>query len=75
MTYELNNAEKISIVEQHIKNLEFSRYNLQTTLLAEQALTSPDTAVIMNAENRIAEIDAKKAALTTELASLQAAGE
>ena len=71
MTYELSNEEKISIIEQHVKNLEYSKYNLEAALIAERALTSPDSAVILSTEAKLAELNTKVTALTAEIATLQ----
>lgn len=71
MTYELSNEEKISIIEQHVKNLEYSKYNLEAALIAERALTSPDSAVILSTEAKLAELSTKVTALTAEIATLQ----
>lgn len=70
MTYELTNAEKRSILEQHIKNLEYSLYNLEMSLLAENAVVSPDTNSVSKLTNSISDAEAKKTALLAELNSI-----
>lgn len=71
MTYALSNEEKISIIEQHVRNLEYSKFNLETALIAERALTSPDSGVILSTEAKLGEINTKITALTAEIATLQ----
>ena len=66
----LTNEEKSAIVSQHIKNIEYSIYNLEVSIIEEEAIESPDSDKISNLNSEITELNAKKAALTTELASL-----
>lgn len=70
MTYELTNAEKQGIVEQHIKNLEYSLYNLEMSLLAENAVASPDADSVSKLTASISNAEAKKTALLAELDSI-----
>lgn len=72
MTYELNNQEKIDIVNQHLKNLEYSAFNLSLSILEEQAAVTPNVENISALNSKIAEVDAKKTALLAELSELQA---
>jgi hypothetical protein len=44
MTYELSTAEKIEIIDQHIKSLSYSKYNLEMSILAEDAVAPVDQA-------------------------------
>lgn len=68
----LTNEEKAAIVTQHIKNIEYSIYNLEVSILEEEAVQDPDSQKISDLNSDITELNAKKAALTTELASLTA---
>lgn len=70
MTYELTNAEKQGIVEQHIKNVEYSLYNLEMSLLAENAVSSPDADSVSKLTASISNAEAKKTALLAELDSI-----
>lgn len=70
MTYELTNEEKIAIVSQHIKNLEYGIYGLQISLIEENAVSPTDTSKISSLNNQIAEANAKKTALLAELDDL-----
>lgn len=72
MSYELTTEEKISIVNQHIKNVEYSIYNLNLSLVEEQAVNSPDTDKISSLNAQLAESNAKKTALLAELSDLGA---
>lgn len=68
---ELTNEEKASIVSQHIRNVTTNIYNLQVTLLAEEALSSPNQNNIDSLNFKISEELRKNQALLTELAGLQ----
>ena len=71
MTVEITNEEKITIVEQHMKNLNYNKYNLNVTLLELNALASPDQTSIDNILLQISEIDAKLSVLEQEKTSLE----
>lgn len=66
----LTNEEKSGIVSQHIKNVEYSLYNLNLSLIEENAVSSPDADKISSLNDQIADLDAQKSALQTELANL-----
>jgi hypothetical protein len=68
----LTNEEKAAIVTQHMKNIEYSIYNLEVSVIEEEAVQSPDAEKISALNSDITELNAKKAALTTELALLTA---
>ena len=70
MTYELTNEEKAAIVSQHIKNLEYSIYNLQISLVEENAVSSPDADKVSSLNSQISEDNTKKTALLAELDDL-----
>ena len=62
----LNNEEKLSIVNQHIKNVEYNKYNLQLSLIEENAVSSPNAEAISSLNAQIASNDLKLAALEEE---------
>lgn len=70
MTYELTNEEKIEVISQHIKNVEYSLYNLGLSLIEEQALNSPNAENISSLNSQITQANAKKTALLSELSEL-----
>ena len=72
MTYELTNQEKISVVNQHLKTLEYSAFNLSLSVIEEEAATIPNAENISNLNLQIAEVNAKKTALLAELEELGA---
>lgn len=72
MTYELTNEEKAAIVSQHIKNLELNIYNLQISLVEENAVASPNATNVSSLNSQLTEANAKKTALLAELNDLTA---
>jgi len=46
MTIELTNEEKLGIVNQHIKSVDYNTYGLQLDLLEAQAIPEPDSVQI-----------------------------
>lgn len=67
----LTNEDKVSIVKQHKKSLEYNKYNIELSLLEENALTNKNQETIDSFNDQISDLDKKIAVLDTELASLQ----
>ena len=70
MTYELSTEEKVSIVNQHLRNISFKKYNLDLSLVEEQALSTPSQERLNEINSDIAEVAAQTAVLLLELESL-----
>jgi len=70
MTIELTNEEKLGIVNQHIKSVDYGLYGLQLDLLEIQATANADAGQVSNINTRIAAATAKRAALVEERDSL-----
>lgn len=70
MTTELTNAEKASVVEQHLKSLSFNEYNLVLSLQELNAASVPNQTNIDALELQLNDVRAQKTALLTEFASL-----
>lgn len=70
MVYELTNEEKIDIINQHIKNLEYSKFNSEISLVEESAAIDPQQILIDEIQGQIDNINAKKTALLAEISSL-----
>lgn len=67
MAYELTKNDKITILNQHIKNLSMSEYNAQISLTIENASLNPSKESIASFESQIANIASQKRALEKEL--------
>jgi hypothetical protein len=70
MTYELTNDEKRNIVNQHLRNLEYSKFNVEISLVEENADPSPNQENLDSLAGQLATINGKMEALTTELAAI-----
>jgi len=67
MAYELTNDEKISIINQHLKNLEYSKYNLKISLLEMGSGSVTNPGNIKDVEAQIDSINDKQKALNQEI--------
>lgn len=67
---ELNNEEKVAIVTQHIKSISSNIYNLQVSLIAENAVTPARQESLDSLNAQLAVENNKLAALESELSSL-----
>jgi hypothetical protein len=70
MTIELTNEEKLGIIEQHIKSIDYGIYGIQLDLIETKATAAPDASQITNLNTRLTAYNAKRAALVTEKNSL-----
>lgn len=68
---ELTNEEKQNIINQHIRNVNVNVYNLQITLMAEEAVESPNQETVSALNEKIQQELRKNQALLAELESLQ----
>jgi|LauGreDrversion4_2_1035121.scaffolds.fasta_scaffold117317_3 hypothetical protein len=66
----LTNQEKIDIVNQHLKNVNYSLYNLSLSVVEENAVSEPNSDSIANLNAQISDLNAKKTTLEAELQSL-----
>lgn len=64
----LSNAEKLTIVNSKLKNLNYNKFSLDVDKISENAKTSPDADTVSRLNSLIAETDRQIAALTTEAA-------
>lgn len=72
MSITLTNEEKATVVSQHIKNVDYSIYNLELSVIEENAVSSPDADKISSLNSQITDLNAQKTALTSELSALSA---
>lgn len=70
MTSTLSNEEKLNIVNQHIKSVDYIIYGYELDLIQANAVSSPDPAQIAAINSRVSEANAKKSALVLEQDSL-----
>ena len=62
--------EKISIIAQRVRSIEFNKYNLQLALLEENALVAPKADTVSDLTEQIAQANKKLEALDEELVTV-----
>jgi outer membrane murein-binding lipoprotein Lpp len=72
MTIQLTKEEKAQIISSHIKNLNYTKYNLEIDILQENAKSSPLQSSLSNLNTQIDEVENQLDALQAELASVNA---
>jgi hypothetical protein len=69
---ELTAEEKIGVIQSHMKNVQYSKYNAQVTIIQEEALEEPNTENIAAAQEVVRKSDLQIAALQAEIDTLSA---
>lgn len=72
MTNILSKEERSQIVNSHKKNLAMNQYNLDLSVIEENAKAEPDQTVLNNLNSQISLIDNQIIALDNELALINA---
>ena len=70
MTIELTPEEKIGIINSHMKNVAYNKYNAEIALVEENSKTIKDTVVIAKLNADITEAEAQIDALNAEIAKI-----
>jgi hypothetical protein len=71
MTTLLTNADKLSVVNQHIKSIDFQLYNLQLDVLEANAESTPNAENISSLNVKATSLTAKRAVLAAEALELE----
>ena len=67
----LTNADKLNIVNQHMKSIDFQVYNLQLDLIEANAESPVNSETVSNTTSRINVLNAKRVALESEAETLE----
>lgn len=59
MTYELESQEKINMVNQHIKNLSYTKYDLELSKIEALAVHTAEEVASMSFETQLADVTSK----------------
>jgi SMC interacting uncharacterized protein involved in chromosome segregation len=70
MTIELTPEEKIGIINSHMKNVAYNKYNCEIALIEENSKSNKDLAAITKLNADISEAESQIAALNEEAAKL-----
>ena len=66
----LSSEEKISLINSHIKNIQFTKYNAELSIIEENAAVAPNTETLASFTAIIAKSDAQVLALQAEIDAL-----
>jgi hypothetical protein len=66
MTSILTNEEKIAIIDQHIRGLDYSIYGAQLDKIEAEAVSLVDTDLIASLDEKLENLNDKRAALVSE---------
>jgi hypothetical protein len=72
MTIQLTKEEKAQIINNHIKSLSYTRYNLEIDVVQENSKAVPVASSITAFEDQIEDIDGQILALNTKLTAVNA---
>ena len=70
MTTLLSNEEKAGIINQHLKNLHYNKFNIEISIVEENAKVTPEAEALTNLNTQLADFDSRIEALDAELAKL-----
>jgi hypothetical protein len=70
MTTLLSNEEKAGIINQHLKNLHYNKFNIEISIVEENAKVTPEAEALANLNTQLADFDSRIEALDAELAKL-----
>jgi hypothetical protein len=69
----LTNADKLNVVNQHIKSLDFQIYNTELDLIVANAESPVNSETVSGINTRLTALNSKRALLEAEAAPLEAA--
>jgi hypothetical protein len=70
MTIGLTNDEKLGIIDQHIKSVDYAIYGAELDLIEAQSVATTDASAIAGINDRLANANSKKTALLAERSDL-----
>ncbi len=66
----LTNEEKITIVNQHKRTVEYTKYGVELSIKEENAVDSPNQDAISSLNEQLADLNSKLAVLDAEITAL-----
>jgi len=66
----LSNEEKITIVNQHKRTVEYTKYGVELSIKEENAVDSPNQDAISSLNEQLADLNSKLAVLDAEITAL-----
>lgn len=71
----LSNEEKMQMIRSHIKNIQHSKYNIELSILAENAIDVPNESLVIGYQMQLEDANDKQNALEQELLRISSLGE
>jgi hypothetical protein len=68
--YDLTAEEKISVINSHIKNIKYNKFNAELVIVEENATSTPSAKKISDANATVDEAEAQIAALEAQIEAL-----
>lgn len=68
----LTKDEKLSVINQHLKTVDYAIYHLELDLIEAESVDPVDTQTVSNINDRHADLSAKRDALAAEKTSVEA---
>ena len=68
--YDLTAAEKIAVINSHIKNINYNKFNAELVIVEENATSTPSATKISDANATINESEAQITALIAQITVL-----
>jgi hypothetical protein len=65
--YQLTNEEKATVITTHLRNLSYTKYNTDLSIIEEESLSTPSAESLSQLNAQLASINTKIAALEAEL--------
>ena len=67
---QLTNEEKVVIVNQHLKNLHYGKFNIEIAIVEQNARLNPDEEALSNLNSELLDSNSRITALEAELDKL-----
>lgn len=67
LDYDLSNEEKSSVITTHLRNLSYSKYNTEISIVEEESLPKPSQETLTQLNAQLSAIQTKISALVAEL--------
>jgi hypothetical protein len=65
--YELSNDEKVTVIITHLRNLSYTKYNTELSIIEEESLSAPSAENLAQLNAQLDTVNTKVAALAAEL--------
>jgi hypothetical protein len=65
--YELSNDEKVTVIITHLRNLSYTKYNTELSIIEEESLSAPSAENLAQLNAQLILVNTKVSALVAEL--------